>query len=54
VEGGKDLPGSKSIIQRSRIDPQDNDEINPALGEEIAGVPVDYAASFLGLVFDSV
>lgn len=37
-----------------RVHPQHNNEVDPALGEQIARVPVDYAPAGLALLLDGV
>lgn len=38
----------------SRVDPQHDDQIDPALGEEVARVPVDDAPTSLALILDGI
>jgi hypothetical protein len=49
-----DSPRREAIIQRRRIHPQHHHKVDPALGEQVARVPVYYAAALLGLVLDGV
>ncbi|KAF1933483.1 Maf/Ham1 [Didymella exigua CBS 183.55] len=39
---------SKAVVKDGRVATQDNDEIDPAFGEQVAGVPVEDAAALLG------
>jgi hypothetical protein len=48
------LPFYKPIIQRCRIDPQHHDQVDPALGEQVARVPVYYAPALLDLVLNRI
>jgi hypothetical protein len=40
--------GGKTIVQNGGVASQDNDEVDPALGEEVARVPVEDVAAFVG------
>ena len=33
------------VVEDRRVSAEDDDEVDPARGEEIAGVPVDYVAA---------
>ena len=37
-----------------RIDPQDDDQVDPALGKEVARVPVDDAPAGQALILDGI
>lgn len=48
------VPRRQPIIKRLGVHPQHDNQINPGLGEQVAGVPVYYEAALLGLFFDGV
>ncbi len=53
-EGMVNIPLCKPVIQRCRVDSQHDDEVDPAAGEEVAGVPVDDAPAGLTSSFYGV
>ncbi|CBY01050.1 predicted protein [Plenodomus lingam JN3] len=38
-------PGREPVVEDGGVAAQDDDEVDPALGEEVAGVPVEYVAA---------
>ncbi len=48
------LPLGEPVVERLGARAQDDDEVDPALGEQVAGVPVEDAPAGLDLVFQGV
>lgn len=48
------IPRLETIIESRRVDSKYHDQIDPALGEKITGVPVDDATTSLDIILDSI
>lgn len=48
------LPCFKTVVQRLGIRSQHHHQIDPAAWEQVAGVPVDYVAPCLDIIFNDI